>query len=205
MFIASTNIYKKFTRRRSNNIAKALHPLLSDHSTVLDFGCGNFFLGEHLNQLNPTLHITGIDIVEDQNLNWVALSKNPKLSFVKYSTKEIPFEDHSFDIALASASLHHCDHPEYCVSELKRVVKNSGEIILVEEMYLHALDKIWISAQDWIFNSMKKGVPIPLQYRSYGHYIQEFKRQSLEILYESYIRPIFPYVHHYIFKLKVSK
>jgi hypothetical protein len=56
--------------------------------------------------------------------------------------------------------------------------------------------------QDWFFNKMKKGVPVPLQFRSLKNYLKEFQKNALEIVFKGSVRPIFPYMHHYVFKLK---
>lgn len=203
MFVASTHIYKKLSRERSNKIANKLISLLNDEIKILDFGCGNLMLSQHLLRLKPKMEITGLDIIEDINLNRKVLKQN--LIFNLYSSRELPFNDNCFDAALASCSFHHTVNPEYYLKELIRVVKNGGHIILVEAMYINFVDKVWISTQDWLLNKIKNNISTPLQFRFYKHYKEEFERQNLEIVYENHIRPGFPFLHHYIFKLKVKK
>jgi ubiquinone/menaquinone biosynthesis C-methylase UbiE len=200
MFLANLPLYKRLTHKRSVKFAEYLSKLIPEGSSVLDFGCGNMYTAAELLKLSPSLKITGIDPVSDQNLNKSILQKG-KLEFVQLTTREIPFPDNSFDIVVALATMHHTDNPEYYLSELKRVVKPTGSIILIEEMYIHLLDKVWISAQDWLLNKMKAGVPVPLNFRSHKHYLNEFKKQGLKIELEDGIRSSVTYMHVYVYKL----
>lgn len=201
MFLADLPIYKRLTHKRSVKFAEYLTKLIPENASVLDFGCGNMYTAREMVKISPTIKITGLDPVKDQNLNDQVLQKG-KLEFKQLTTKEIPFPDNTFDIALALATMHHTDDPEYYLSELKRVIKPSGAIVLVEEMYLHLLDKVWISSQDWLLNKMKAGVPVPLNFRSHKHYLNEFKKQGLSIVHEDGIRSSVTYMHVYVYKLK---
>ncbi len=201
MFLANLPIYKKLTHKRSLKFAKYLSQLIPSHASVLDFGCGNMYTSRELLNISPTLTITGLDVVKDQNLTDDILS-NPHLKFTLLTTKELPFADNTFDIVVALATMHHTDNPEYYLSELKRVVKPTGAIILIEEMYINAIDKIWISSQDWLLNKMKAGVPVPLNFRSHKHYLEEFKKQGLTIEHEDGIRSSVTYMHVYVYKLR---
>lgn len=201
MFIANLPIYKKLTRQRSLNFAQYLSNLIPDNSKVLDFGCGNMFTSKEILNIKPTLHITGIDVIKDQNLD-DEFFKDERLSFKLLTTKEIPFEDNSFDISFALAVLHHTEDPEYYLSELKRVTKPTGSIILIEEMYINVFDKFYISSQDWLLNKLKTGVPVPLNFRSHKHYLNEFKKQGLAIQFEDGIRAFLTRMHVYVYQLK---
>ncbi len=203
MFLANLPIYKKLTRQRSVNFAKYLATLIPDNSRVLDFGCGNMFTSQEILKIKPSLHITGIDVIKDQNLD-DEFFKDQRLDFTLLSTKALPYPDNSFDISFALAVLHHTEHPEFYLSELKRVTKPTGSIILIEEMYINQIDKIWISSQDWLLNKMKTGVPVPLNFRSHKHYLDEFKRQGLKIEFEDGIRAFLTRMHVYVYKLKKS-
>ncbi len=202
MFIAATSFYKKLTHQRSRNIANAIIPYIKSGDTLLDFGCGNFLLGKELTEIKPGLKVTGVDVIADQNLDLETIYQSAFLEFKQYDQGSLPYPDESFDLALASSSLHHTDDPEFYVQELQRILKPGGHLIIVEEMYLNFIDRIWISAQDYVLNNLKKGVPIPLEFRSYKHYVKYFKSTGFRIINESSIRPCFPYMHHYIFYLQ---
>lgn len=201
MFIANLPIYKRLTRQRSLNFARYLTKLIPKGSKVLDFGCGNMYTSVEMLNISPELHITGVDVIKDQNFNDDIL-KDERLAFQVFTTRELPFADNSFDVVFALAVLHHTEDPEYYLSELKRVVKPTGSIILIEEMYINWLDKIYISSQDWLLNRMKTGVPVPLNFRSHKHYLEEFRRQNLSIQFEDGIRAFLTRMHVYVYQLK---
>jgi len=203
MFIANLPIYKKLTQKRSQKFADYLSKLIPNHSSVLDFGCGNMYTAIELLKTVPDLKITGLDVVKDQNLDDKMLA-DKRLSFKLLTTKEIPFPDNTFDVVVALATMHHTVDPEYYLAELKRIIKPTGAIILIEEMYIHLLDKVWISSQDWLLNKMKAGVPVPLNFRSHKHYLAEFKKQNLKIELEDGIRSSVTYMHVYVYKLTKS-
>lgn len=201
MFIANLPLYKKLTRQRSVNFAKYLSGLMPNEGKVLDFGCGNMFTSQEILKIKPDLHITGIDVIKDQNLD-DNFFKDKRLAFSLLSGKALPFADNSFDTTFALAVLHHTEDPEYYLSELKRVTKPSGSIILIEEMYINLFDKFYISSQDWLLNKLKTGVPVPLNFRSHKHYLNEFKKQGLQIMHEDGIRAFLTRMHVYVYQLK---
>jgi ubiquinone/menaquinone biosynthesis C-methylase UbiE len=202
MFIASFNFYKALSLARSRRIAACISGYFHPDTRVLDFGCGNFYTAKALLDLQPSLHIVGLDVIRDQNLE---LDDDGGLEFQAYDGRTIPFDTGTFDTVIAASVLHHTQDPEHFLDEFVRVLKSGGNVVVVEEMYVNALDRFWISWQDWCLNKMKKGVPVPLQFRSHAHYRSEFERRRLRILAETYVRPGFPFQHHYVFNLEVSK
>jgi ubiquinone/menaquinone biosynthesis C-methylase UbiE len=201
MFIANLPIYKKLTRKRSRDFAAHLAKLIPAQSNVLDFGCGNMYTSQELLKISPALNIMGIDVIKDQNLDEKFLS-DERLNFTLLKTKELPFPDNHFDVSFALTVMHHTDNPEYYLSELKRVTKPTGSIILIEEMYHNQLDKLVIFSHDWILNILKEGVPIPLNFRSNKHYLNEFERQGLNVVYKDGLRALITGIHLYVYQLK---
>ncbi|HYG14689.1 MAG TPA: class I SAM-dependent methyltransferase [Bacteroidia bacterium] len=201
MFIADLGFYKKLSFNRSKRLAERLAPLIVPaNAHILDFGAGNMYLAKVLLELLPQVSITAIDVIEDQNLD-KELLKNPRVKFQVCEPGALPFAEGSFDIVIASAVMHHTPDPDFYLQELKRVLKPGGSILLVEEMYHNLPDKLYIMAEDWTLNKLKKGVPVPLNFYSYKRYNQLFKKLNLKIDYEGFIRPGFPWKHHYVFRL----
>lgn len=201
MFLANLPAYKRLTGARSRYIAQCVSRFYEPGQSILDFGCGNFYTSSEILKLTENVIITGIDVIRDQNMpEQLALG----LEFIEYDGSRLPFEDSTFDALLAASALHHTPDPEYFLDEFSRVVKPGGSIVLVEEMYIHSLDFIWIAGQDWVLNKMKEGVPVPLEFRSHKHYLKEFKKRNLEILTADTLRPGFPWQHHFVFHLRNS-
>jgi ubiquinone/menaquinone biosynthesis C-methylase UbiE len=200
MFLANLPIYKKLTRQRSITFAEYLAPLIPDGASVLDFGCGNMYTARQLLLHLPDLKITGLDIIRDQNLSDEILA-DKRLAFQLSGEKHIDSPDNTFDGAIALATLHHTPDPEYFLSELKRVVKKEGFIILVEEMAVNLFDKVYISVEDWLLNKMKEGVPVPLNFRYHKEYMEEFRKQGLSVAFKGSVRPFPTMMHHYVYKL----
>lgn len=203
MFIANLKLYKKLSRYRSFTLARHLQRLIpegKDPVQVLDFGCGNMYTALELLKVRPQLHITGLDVVRDQNLTDETLA-HPQLDFVQYDAQEIPFPSDQFDYVLALNTMHHTPDPEYYLSELKRVIKPDGAILMIEEMYHNRLDKAIISGHDWVLNKMKKDIPVPLNFRSNRQYLKEFNRQELKVVHVGGMRT-FPFgIYVYTYKL----
>lgn len=198
MFIANLSLYKRLSGLRSLKIARKTAPLLPESGYVLDFGGGNMYTACHLHAISPGLRIHGIDVIRDQNLPAVLPEG---VTFDVYPGSGLPFPDNSFDGILAASVLHHTPDPEFCVREFIRVIRPGAPIVLVEEMYSNRLDYIWIAGQDWVLNKLKKGVPVPLNFRTLKHYLSLFKTEDLQIGVHSSLRPGFPWQRHEVFQL----
>lgn len=200
MFLADLPLYKRLTRQRSITFAQKLAPLIPDGSMLLDFGCGNMFTAIQLLHHLPNLQVIGVDIIRDQNLSEETL-KDSRLQFIQSASEVLPFPDNHFDGTLALATLHHTPDPVYYLNELKRVIKPGGFVLLVEEMAINYLDKLYISTEDWLLNKMKEGVPVPLNFRYHREYLETFEQMQLQIGFSGSVRPFPTMMHHYIYKL----
>lgn len=91
------------------------------HGSLLDFGCGSKPY-EHL-----FAHVTdykGVDFKGGGN-NY----KNTKID-VYYDGTTLPFDDGKFDNALATEVMEHVFNPEQILSELNRVLKPGGKLLI---------------------------------------------------------------------------
>ena len=63
------------------------------------------------------------------------LAKKNGFSNLEYQLgdiEKVPLEDESVDLALLSQALHHAQHPEVAVQEALRILKPSGELIIID-------------------------------------------------------------------------
>jgi ubiquinone/menaquinone biosynthesis C-methylase UbiE len=202
MNLADTILYHRLYQRRAFHLAEKICPFLSNFGNLLDFGCGNMCTAREIKKHLPNLNITGVDVIEDQNLYRTPLASD--LTFVLNKQKVIPFEDGFFEQVLCVSTLHHTSDPEYYFKELQRVLRQGGRFVLVEEMYAHGLDYLWIAGADLLSNKLKRGVPTPLEFRTYKFYKELFNRCGLNIAHHCSVRPAFPWQRLEVFALDKS-
>jgi|AntRauTorckE6833_2_1112554.scaffolds.fasta_scaffold01678_7 SAM-dependent methyltransferase len=101
---------------------------------VLEIGFGN---GNHFNnyfELESGLNVTGVDYSKDMcaeaNTRNAELIKKGKLSIHCAKTDSLPFEDSSFDLIIALNVIYFLDPPAPNLSEIKRVLKDSGTFLI---------------------------------------------------------------------------
>lgn len=119
---------------------------LPRQSRVLDIGGGWGFYAKPLAERGH--YVTVLDVVRPR------LQKAP---VVLYEGQRIPFEDKSFDVALFITTLHHIKTTEDIIREALRVTRK--KIIVVEDLYHHALGRWWTVLRDRFYNFEYFGHP----------------------------------------------
>lgn len=101
---------------------------------VLDLGCGTGLELEEYFQLNPEVHITGIDLSDAMLGALAAKFPDKNLNLVKGSYFEVPFEEKKYDAALSVESLHHFTREQKLslYRKLFRALKPGGYFILTD-------------------------------------------------------------------------
>jgi SAM-dependent methyltransferase len=102
---------------------------VEDGDSVLEVGCGTGVLTrEVIKRVGSNGSITGLDLSE--SMLGVARSICPDADFQQGNAMDLPFDDESFDVAIASFVLMFVPDPVQAVSELWRVLKPGGRMIL---------------------------------------------------------------------------
>lgn len=96
-------------------------------SDILDAGCGEGITLEKLVKLFPKTHVVGID-TEPENLEICRKHGLPVRSGSLYA---LPFADASFDAVLFSEVIEHLSEPEKALTEIFRVLRPGGKVIIV--------------------------------------------------------------------------
>ncbi len=101
---------------------------LIKNKKVLDIACGEGY-GVNL-MSNYANHVTGIDI--DKKVIRKANQKytNKNIKFIEGSILNIPSPNNSFDIVICFETLEHVEEHELLISEIKRVLKHDGLLII---------------------------------------------------------------------------
>ena len=105
--------------------------------TILELGASS---GEHLRFVSPQpmwSSYVGLDIspgLSDpelfKSLTRAESPRFPNVRFVKGSAEELPFEDASFDLIISTCLLAHVGDPERVLMEIKRVIKENGQVVI---------------------------------------------------------------------------
>jgi malonyl-CoA O-methyltransferase len=99
-----------------------------NHKRVLDIGCGKGRFARVLAERYPLASIVGIDLAEAM-LRHVPTG----VSACAGSMTALPFPSGAFDCAYATESLEHAVNIEAAVSELCRVVRPGGRIVIIDK------------------------------------------------------------------------
>lgn len=99
-------------------------------NTVLDVGTGAGNFIAVLKDAFPNVAITGVDPSVDAIKN--AAEIYPNVTFREMTGEQLIFPDNNFDVASISMALHHLPDINKTLSEMQRVVKKGGYIIVNE-------------------------------------------------------------------------
>jgi len=103
---------------------------------ALDVGCGPGRLAVHLARQAPDLTVTGIDIspdmVELAKRRAEAAKLSDRVHFEVADVGALPFPDHQFDLVVSTMSLHHWRDPARGLTEIRRVLKASGQACIYD-------------------------------------------------------------------------
>ncbi|MDO9517496.1 MAG: class I SAM-dependent methyltransferase [Methanosarcinaceae archaeon] len=108
--------------------------------TIVDIGCGIGSITIDMARQNPDSEVYGIEITDGLTKQCEMNSEQFESTNVKFKTGNIydlPFEDNSVDTATCFFMLHHLDDIPRALSEVKRVLREGGEIKAVDPIGHH--------------------------------------------------------------------
>ena len=117
---------------------------------LLDVGCGDGSFTRILSSCLPGTAITAVDLTFPGQMAGFT-----KIRFAQASVEKLPFDSGSFDVVTASLSMHHWENKKQGISEIHRVLKTGGQIIIGDPLL-----QGWLSNPllGWLAQKIDRGV-----------------------------------------------
>lgn len=115
-------------KRRARIIFENLD--LKGNEKVLEVGCGRGFYLKTLKSVWPDLEVTGIDLNQKYLDKAKEFLGSLDVRLVKGDATKLPFKDKTFDRIIASEILEHIPDDQKAVSEMYRVLKPGGIVMV---------------------------------------------------------------------------
>lgn len=117
----------------NENMAEHLHRYaiarnLAAGKVVLDIACGEGY-GSHL-LADVAKQVFGVDVDAGTIAHATGKYQKPNLSFSVGNAAKIPLADHTVDLVVSYETIEHHDQHEAMLSEIKRVLKPGGLLII---------------------------------------------------------------------------
>ncbi|TSC63540.1 MAG: putative methyltransferase [Microgenomates group bacterium Gr01-1014_93] len=162
------NLFQKYWHwRRFREVLKMVN---SVDGPILDIGCHSGTFTEKILKKIGTREVYGIDISESAIKK---ISKRiPYGHFEVADAASLPFKNDFFDLAVCLEVLEHVDNPQKVISEIKRVLKKDGKVVMLVPADNKLFKIVWFV---WT-----------LYYPVWRHaHVQSFSGQGLEDLIKS--------------------
>lgn len=157
---------------RASRIARAIVELAPRPTNrLLDIGCGDGTLAEHVASDTGAKEIRGVDI---------KIQPNCRIDAVAYDGRSLPFDSGSFDLVTISDVLHHADDPLAVMSEAMRVVKGNGAVVVKDHFRLGRWSNGVLLAMDVIGN-YAQGIVVTGKYLSPPEWVDLFARAGAKV------------------------
>lgn len=175
-------------RLQAKDIMNALN--IDPGDLLLDFGCGSGYLTVEMAKLARKTY--GIDIMDDIETIQIPEKLKGCLEFIKTGGTKLPFQSNFFDKILASEVLPMIPDPTQFLSEMRRVLKPGGLLVIVNGSG-HPTIKEAFEKKSLFLKMLKKIYPkrMPNSYEEYCLVLQKtFKTAQDHFLEEQDIRDL---------------
>lgn len=144
-----TNFFQKYWHEKKWRVLKKFMGKTS--GSLLDIGCADGTTTSQIQKFYPSLEITAIDYY--QKAIKYAKATKPRINFLVADAHKLPFKNKSFDTVTAIEVLEHLDNPKKSLFEIYRVLKNKGQLIVVQDTDSLLFKSIW-----WFWTRWKGSV-----------------------------------------------
>lgn len=115
--------------------------------SLLDIGCADGTTTAQIKKFKPSLKINGIDYYKSAIV--YARKRRPKIKFVVGDAHKLSFADKSFDVVCALETLEHLKDPKKVLSEIHRVLRSNGTLIIGQDTDNFLFKTIWFVWTRW--------------------------------------------------------
>jgi len=124
------NRWRSYIEATLNAVLQAVD--FRGNEAVLDVPCGTGELQRRLIAKWPDLCITGVDLSPGMLAQAKAKDDAHRASWIEADVTEIPLPDESFDCVICANSFHYFHAPSEALSEMRRVLRPGGRLLLVD-------------------------------------------------------------------------
>lgn len=161
-------------------LTAALTPFVPPNVSLLDVGCGDGLLANHVKNIAHAESVTGIDVLARPKTH---------IPVTIFDGVHIPIPDTSFDVVMFVDVLHHTEDPLTLLREAARVSRN---LIVIKD---HTMDGVFAEAtlrlMDRIGNR-RNDVALAYNYWSRSRWLEAFKQLRVEVLSWTNDVPLYP-------------
>ncbi|MBC7084883.1 MAG: methyltransferase domain-containing protein [Methanomethylovorans sp.] len=172
--IENAKFPKNSMEERKIKAFEEIIPLLNGEK-ILDVGCGLGTLTIKIAAMKPDISVYGVDLQESlmkQCRFNAEIEGVGNIKFVAGSAYELPFEDAYFDVITCFFMLHHLDDVPKALKEIKRVLKPTGEVFVVEPIdHFHDIQR---NPDDWKKLFIDAGYAVDVRKKHKLSYIKGF-------------------------------
>jgi ubiquinone/menaquinone biosynthesis C-methylase UbiE len=105
-------------------------------------------------QVGPGGSVAGVDITREQLAKAERLRSEGHVSFHRARIEELPFEDGSFDVAVAAWMLYHVRALDRAVRELARVLRPGGRLVAATNASGHLHEMLALGGVERAFDEV---------------------------------------------------
>jgi SAM-dependent methyltransferase len=178
---------------RSYDMALELARLLPARSQVLDVGCGSGYIAHHLSALLGA-RVTGIDVRKNVDA---------PIDYASFDGTHFPAAEATFDAVLLCYVLHHAQDQSAFLSEVRRVLRPGGLVVIYEDIP----EADWDAALCRVHDRVWRGRTGPCTFRLWGEWRRVFAASGFTVVTERRLSRLRNFTHPVrrgLYVLKVS-
>lgn len=130
--------FSQRTRDRFDKLGAVEFSRIQTGQSVLEVGAGAGNFLRHFESAASVL--VAVDVVE--GMLDVARREHPAIRPVLADGRKLPFASRSFDLVTSAQALHHVREPMPFLQEMRRVVRDSGSVLIVDQVATERYEEI---------------------------------------------------------------